>query len=108
VTRQPGSLADDKRALLNARASAHELRRGYVDELLPEPLLFGRGRWRSRRRAALAILQREYSAQWFAIILANTHDAMHESLGVPDGPREAARRAVEEASRSTDPKETEQ
>ena len=107
--RLSGSFADDKRSLLSALATAHELRYGYVDELLPpEPLLFGRRRWRSRRRVALAILEREYGAQWLAIVSATSPDEMYARLGVSDGPRNAARRAVEEASRSADTMEIEQ
>ena len=93
-----------KRELLKTLETAQEMRLCAVDDLLPEPILFGRRRWRERRRAAVATLRHEHARLWAAIVSAHDVDELDALLGDVQGPTEAARRAIEEGVSQPRPK----
>lgn len=82
-----------RQELLKAWNLALEVRLDLVDERLPEPLLFGRRRWRRIRDEARRILREEHHVGWAAILTATTVQEMFDAVKVR-GPEVAANAAI--------------
>jgi len=94
-------LSETRFKLLDTWRSALDLRLFEVDQQLPQPLLFGRRRWRRIRDGARHLLDKEYAVGWVALLNARTLDEMYAELEIrAQGPDEAARVAID-CARST-------